>query len=110
MNGCRSDPIRGQSPTLPMPLPEPPRTTLRHAVNRVTSAGAPDSHLKAAITRAISVLHQKPDTTPPKTDDIFDWAYQDANFGGASIFADLVPGWVYWRIPYRNNRGDVSCH
>jgi hypothetical protein len=75
-------------------------TLLQHAVNRITSTGAPDSHLKAAITRAISVLHQRPDTTPPRTDDIFCWAYQDANFGGASIFADLVPGWVYWRIPY----------
>jgi hypothetical protein len=73
---------------------------LQQAVNRITSTGAVDTHLKAEITKAIKVLHSKSDTGSGKLDDIFYWAYVDANFGGASIFADLSQGWVYWATSY----------
>ncbi len=72
---------------------------LQHAINRVTRGGPADSHLKHEIAEAIQVLH-KVGKNPAQGDDIFLWAYDDANFGGRSIFADLPQGWVYWRIPY----------
>ena len=73
---------------------------LQHVVNRITSSGPVDHHTKGEITKAITVLHQPSETNPGKADDIFYWAYVDANFGGASIFGDLVPGWIYWAQPY----------
>lgn len=45
-------------------------------------------------------FHKKPKGHAKGTDDIWYWAYVDANFGGASIFADLPQGWIYWRTPY----------
>jgi hypothetical protein len=73
---------------------------LQHAINRITCRGAPDAHLKREIADAVQTLHKKSSQNPAKGDDIFLWAYYDANFSGASIFADLPQGWVYWSIPY----------
>jgi hypothetical protein len=75
---------------------------LQQAINRLTTGGPISEHLRKAIDKAIEVLHQ----TPPQpgagtgTDDIYYWAYVDADFRGASMFADLPQGWIYWRTPY----------
>jgi hypothetical protein len=73
---------------------------LQHAVNSLSSAGWASAHLRQEIDRAVSVLHKKASTNDKTSDDIFSWLYVDANFGGASVFADLPQGWIYWRQPY----------
>jgi hypothetical protein len=73
---------------------------LQHAINRITTSGAPEAHITHEIREAIALLHKRTEENPPRGDDIFMWAYYDANFGGASLFADLPQGWVYWAIPY----------
>jgi hypothetical protein len=76
---------------------------LQHAINRITTTGAPDAQLKREIDAAVRLLHKRTEEIPPRGDDIFMWAYYHANFGGASMFADLPQGWVYWAIPYVGN-------
>jgi hypothetical protein len=73
---------------------------LQFAVNRVTTCGPVDAQMKKEITKALAVLHEKEKSHPGATDDLFCWAYVDANFGGASMFLDLQPGWVYWAESY----------
>ncbi len=75
-------------------------TLLQHAVNRITTTGAVEPHIKRAITAATEVLHRKSAADGTKTDDIFYTAYVDANFGGASMFGDLPPGWIYLATSY----------
>lgn len=75
---------------------------LQQAINRLTTGGPISEHLRKEIDKAIEVLHR----TPPRpgagtgTDDIFFWAYADADFRGASIFGDLPQGWIYLRDAY----------
>ena len=69
---------------------------LQHAVNRITTCGPVDAQLKRDIAKAVEVLHKPTKTKPTRTkpgatDDLFCWAYVDADFGGASMFLDLVP-------------------
>lgn len=78
---------------------------LQHAINRVTTGGAVSGHLRETIDQAIEALHRTPATPGggSTTDDIFFWAYVDADFRGASIFGDLPQGWIYLRDFYVGN-------
>ena len=69
---------------------------LQYAVNRITTGGPVDTDMKEAIARAIEVLRGSSETEPGTADALFCWAYVDADFGGASMFLDLSPGWIYW--------------
>jgi hypothetical protein len=75
---------------------------LQHAINRLTTGGPVSQHLRAEIDKAIAVLHRTP-TRPGEgtgSDDIFVWAYVDADFRGASLFGDMPMPFVYGRNPY----------
>jgi hypothetical protein len=72
---------------------------LQYAVNRITSVGEVDSHMKSEIEKATSVLHKESETKPGSTDDLWVYAYVDPYFRGAQLFQELVPGWVYYRVP-----------
>jgi hypothetical protein len=73
---------------------------LQYGINRITTCGPVDPHIRDAITKAVEALHKPSAAHPGSTDDLFCWAYVDANFGGASMFLDLSPGWVYWAETY----------
>lgn len=76
---------------------------LQQAINRLTTGGPIHEHLRQAIDKAIEVLHRTPPRPGAGTgadtgiDDIFFWAYADADFRGASLFGDLPQGWIYLR-------------
>jgi hypothetical protein len=72
---------------------------LQQAINRLTTGGPIHEHLRADIDKALKVLHQRPPKPGAGTgsDDIFFWAYADADFRGASLLGDLPQGWIYLR-------------
>jgi hypothetical protein len=95
--------------------PNPANSSLlQYAVNRITTAGPVDAQIRDAIAQAVEVLHGPRNRGPRSrgshrggeppgagsTDDLFCWAYVDADYGGASMFLDLSPGWIYWAESY----------
>ena len=50
-----------------------------------------------SVTRLLHEPNLLPDID---TDDLWCWLYVDANYGGASMFLQLSPGWVYWAESY----------
>ena len=72
---------------------------LQAGINRITTVGSSSQADLNAAQKAIELFHQRESDRPPKTDDIWYRGWVDANFGGASVFDDLIPGWIYWRRP-----------
>lgn len=75
---------------------------LQAAMNRYTSTGTVEGHLKEAIEEARAIFHKghEPDARLGGTDDIWYQAWVDASYRGASIFQDMGPGWLYYGYRY----------
>lgn len=70
---------------------------LQAGINRITTLTSPSEADRVFAQRAMDLFHEQ--SSEPSADDIWYQGWVDADFQGASVFDDLVPGWVYWRRP-----------